>query len=1284
MKLDKFDGGNFRRWQKKMHFMLTTLNVVYVLTKPYPEEKEDETLEETRVRMKFENDDYICKGHILNALSDAMFDVYSNTETAKEMWDSLEGRYMTEDATSKKFLVSQFMSYKMVDNKSVIDQLHDIQHILNQFKIKNMNMDESIVVSSVIDKLPPSWKDYKKSLKHQTEDLTLEQLAVHLTVEEQTRRQEKEELGAGASKVHVVEEGKGSNKGKHKKQKVRRDYDRGDDPKGKKPKVECWRCGQPGHFKKDCKSKKKKDPQASGPKGKFLAVVSEINMVGDAGNWWMDSGATKHVCIDKRFFTDYEVVDDGSFLYMGNSSTAPIKGKGKVDLEFTSGNVLTLTDVYHVPEVRKNLVSGSLLDKHGFRLVFEANKFVLSRNGTFVGKGYVCEGMYKLNVNNTFTVSAYLLDSLSLWHNRLGHVNTRKMDMMVKLDLIPKYDVDMVDRCNVCSLTKITRVPFPKIVKTTTLLELVHSDVCDMHSTPTRGGKQYFVTFIDDYSKYCHVYLLHSKDEVLEKFITFKTEVENQCGKTIKRLRSNRGGEYYFPDYCESVGIIHEKTAPYTPQQNGVAEWKNRTLTEMVNAMLSNSGLGTGLWGEAILTAAYILNRVPLKKSQITPYELWKKKKPNLSYFKTWGCRAIVRLPKPKRKKLGEKGIECIFLGYALHSKAYRFLVSEPNDSYGVNTIIESRDAVFYENRFVPIPKEVNEENESISYGPESEAEPTEQVELRRSKRARVAKSFGPDFIVYLVEGTRDTTCNHTMVSYHVESDPLTFGEAMKSQDCAFWKEAIQDEMDSIMGNDTWILADLPPGSKAIGCKWIFKKKMKVDGTIDKFKARLVAKGFTQKEGIDYFDTYAPVARISTIRVLLAIASIHKLHIHQMDVKTAFLNGELDEEIYMKQPEGFVVQGQEHKVCKLVKSLYGLKQAPKQWHEKFDKVIVSNGFRIHQSDKCVYSKFTETQGVIVCLYVDDMLIFETDLDSIQSTKDMLSSSFSMKDMGVADVILGIRITRQGGNIVLSQSHYIEKILKKFNHFDCTPIATPYDPHVKLYPNTGRAVSQLDYSRVIGSLMYAMTSTRPDIAFAVGKLSRYTHNPSDIHWNAVNRVLRYLKKTIDYGIVYSGYPSVLEGYTDASWIAENEDHLSTSGWVFTLGGGAVSWGSKKQSIITDSTMAAEFVALASGSKEAEWLRSMLWEIPLWPKPMPSVSLHCDSQSALSRAYSQVYNGKSRHIGLRHSYVRNLITDGVITIDYVKSGQNLADPLTKGLARDLVWKTSQGMGLKPTKI
>ncbi len=931
---------------------------------------------------------------------------------------------------------------------------------------------------------------------------------------------------------------------------------------------------------------------------------------------------------------------------------------------------------------------GSLLNKFGFKLNFDADKFILSKGGIFVGKGYMYESMFKLNIinKNKNTISAYMVESFCLWHYRLGHLNYRKLNDMYKLDLIPVFN-NNIEKCNTCMLTKITRNPFPKVKRKTKLLDLIHSDLCDLHNTPTLGGKKYFVTFIDDCSRYCYVYLLHSKDEALDKFKVYKSEVELQCESFIKCLRSDRGGEYYNPSYFELTGIVHQVSAPYTPQQNGVAERKNRVLTEMVNSMLSYSGLGQGFWGEAVLTTCHILNRVPNKETKITPYEQWKKRKPNLNYLKVWGCRAIVKVPTPKRKKLGERGIECIFIGYAHNSKAYRFMVIEPNDSISINIVIESRDAIFYENRFNSISRQL--ELQQLIHSSNENEIPLKQIdnndescqELRRSKRIKKVKDFGPDFIMFLVEGKCESICNKIPYCYNTESDPITFEEAVKSQDSAFWKEAINDEMDSIMGNQTWILVDLPPGSKPIGCKWIFKKKMKVDGTIDKFKARLVAKGFTQRQGIDYFDTYAPVARIATIRLLISLTSIYNLVVHQMDVKTAFLNGELEEEVYMEQPEGFVVPGQEHKVCKLVKSLYGLKQAPKQWHQKFDKVVLANGYKINESDKCIYSKFDNGKGVIICLYVDDMLIFGTDLEQIENTKKFLSNNFAMKDMGVADVILGIKITRDESTIALSQSHYIENVLKKFDLFNCIPASTPMDPQLKLVSNAGRKIDQLKYASLIGCLMYIMTCTRPNIAYVVGKLSRYTSNPSSLHWQALNRVLRYLKKTINYGLCYNGYPPVLEGYSDASWITSLEDHASTSGWIFILGGGVISWGSKKQTCITDSTMAAEFIALAAASKEAEWLRNLLYDVPLWPKPISPISIRCDSEATLAKAYSQVYNGKSRHIGLRHSYVRQLISDGVITINYVRSSENLADPLTKSLARDVVKRTSKGMGLKP---
>ena len=503
----------------------------------------------------------------------------------------------------------------------------------------------------------------------------------------------------------------------------------------------------------------------------------------------------------------------------------------------------------------------------------------------------------------------------------------------------------------------------------------------------------------------------------------------------------------------------------------------------------------------------------------------------------------------------------------------------------------------------------------------------------------------------------------------------------MSSPEAPLWKEAINSEVESILQNHTWELVNLPPGCKPLGYKWIFKRKMKADGSIDKYKARLVVKGFKQTEGIDYFDTYSPVTRITSIRMIIAIAALYDLEIHQMDVKTAFLNGELDEEIYMEQPEGFVIPGQENKVCKLVKSLYGLKQAPKQWHEKFDNVMLSNSFKINECDKCVYVKDTDKGYVIVCLYVDDMLIVGSNNDMIKTTKKMLNSKFDMKDMGIADVILGIKITRTSDGYTLSQSHYVDKILEKFSKNDNSVARTPIDPNHHLGKNIGEGISQLEYSRIIGSLMYLMNCTRPDIAYAVSKLSRYTHNPSGDHWQAIIRVLRYLRYTQNYGLHYTRYPAVLEGYSDANWISDSKDSKSTSGYVFTVGGAAVSWKSSKQTCIARSTMESEFIALDKAGEEAEWLRQFLEDIPVWPKPVSAICIHCDSQSAIGRAENNMYNGKSRHIRRRHNTVKHLLSCGIISIEYIKSKDNIADPLTKGLTKEQVYRLSRGMGLKP---
>ncbi|GKE16297.1 zinc finger, CCHC-type containing protein [Tanacetum coccineum] len=466
----------------------------------------------------------------------------------------------------------------------------------------------------------------------------------------------------------------------------------------------------------------------------------------DAIAWWIDSGATTHVCKDRYWFKTYESVEDGSVLYMGDEHFAPVHGKGSV-----------------VPKLFMNPIS---------------------KCGVFVGFGYYNNGMFMLNLNkvpddsDSVYMSSSTVVNSSLWHARLGHVHYKRMLEMSKDDLIPAID-ENPGKCTTCMLTKITRQPFKSITRKSVILELIHSDLCDFHASPSLGNKKYVITFIDDASRFCYVYLLHAKDEALDKFRIYKTEVELQQNDLVKTLRTDRGGEYYDPVFFQSVGIIHETTAPYTPQQNGVAERKNRALKEMVNSMLSYSGLSEGFWGEAM---------------------------------------AIVRLPGPKRKTLGEKGIDCIFVGYVEHSKAYR-----------------------------------DDHTDDV---------PTETPEPRKSKRARKAKSYGSNFQLYLVEGLRDQVGSQYSYCYSIEEDPRTYNEAMQSRDAALWKEAIDDEIGSIMENNTWVLSNLPPGCKPLGCKWIFKRKMKVNGTINKFKARLVIQGFRQKEWIDYFDTYAPVARM--------------------------------------------------------------------------------------------------------------------------------------------------------------------------------------------------------------------------------------------------------------------------------------------------------------------------------------------------------------------------------------------------------------------------------------
>jgi hypothetical protein len=512
--------------------------------------------------------------------------------------------------------------------------------------------------------------------------------------------------------------------------------------------------------------------------------------------------------------------------------------------------------------------------------------------------------------------------------------------------------------------------------------------------------------------------------------------------------------------------------------------------------------------------------------------------------------------------------------------------------------------------------------------------------------------------------------------------EPSNIRSAWNGEHGPHWKAATDSEFDSLQTTNTWSLVQLPKGKNVVGCRWVFKVKRNADGSIDRYKARLVAQGFSQQHGVDYNEVYAPVARNSAIRAVLALATALDLEVHQMDVSTAFLNGELEEEIYMRQPEGYVDRDPDL-VCKLQRSLYGLKQAARCWNEVMDKYLKSIGYKQSQIDPCIYVKNVDGALVIIVLYVDDVLIAASLKKLLAREKQLLRDRFEMVDQGEVHYILRMRVQRDRGDktMSISQPKYLEGIVKRFGMENCKPAATPMEPNArftKLEPGEP-CVEKQQYQATIGCLTYAMTSTRPDLASAVGMLSQYMSNPGEQHWVGVKRVLRYLKGTLSYGLRFHGSSSQLSfcGYSDANWGGDPDDRLSTSGYAFMLAGACISWSSKKQRSVATSSTEAEYVALSLASQECVWLRNLLLDIGF--EQSNATVLYEDNQGAIELARNPKHRGRSKHIDIRYHFVRELLQRNVISVVYCPTNEMLADVMTKPVPKPTFVRMRESLGV-----
>ena len=522
------------------------------------------------------------------------------------------------------------------------------------------------------------------------------------------------------------------------------------------------------------------------------------------------------------------------------------------------------------------------------------------------------------------------------------------------------------------------------------------------------------------------------------------------------------------------------------------------------------------------------------------------------------------------------------------------------------------------------------------------------------------------------------------------DGEPITFQEATTGPDSQKWLEAMRSEMDSMYVNKVWTLVDPPESVRPIGCKWVFKKKTDMGGNVVAYKGRLVAKGFRQVEGVDYDETFSPVAMIKSIRILLAIAAYYDYEIWQMDVKTAFLNGNLQEDVYMTQPEGFVDPDNAGKVCKLQRSIYGLKQASRSWNIRFDQTVKAFGFVKNEDDPCVYKKLSGSNVVFLVLYVDDILIIGKDIALLQDVKAWLSRSFSMKDLGEASYILGIKIYRDRSRkmLGLSQSTYIDKVLERFKMDNAKKGFVPMQTGIhlsKAQSPVSKAdrdrMSRVPYASAIGSIMYAMICTRPDVSYALSMTSRFQSNPGECHWTAVKNILKYLKRTKDAFLVYGGAEELrVRGYTDASFQTDRDDFTSQSGFVFSLNGGAVSWRSSKQDTVADSTCEAEYMAAGMAAKEAVWLRKFIDELGVVPSIADPIDLYCDSTGAIALAKEPRSHQQSKHIQRKYHLIREFAARGDVHLCKVSTLENMADPLTKALSQQKHDGHTSSMGIR----
>jgi hypothetical protein len=929
-----------------------------------------------------------------------------------------------------------------------------------------------------------------------------------------------------------------------------------------------------------------------------------------------------------------------------------------------------------------------------------------------------------------------------IWHRRLGHIPVNVIAKISETGLVNGLDTSGEPKlkaiCEDCLFGKHATHPFNHTVqRETNVLDCIYVDIWGPASVQSASGAKYFMLCMDGASSYRKVYFIPSKtaEITLRIFKEFHVESERQTGRKLKRVCLDMGREWcntLWDSYSKGHGIILDFTTPYAHQQNGRAEHSMRTLLDMARSMLADAGLAQKYWADAVQTAAYIRNFVPpLNNPAMVPAERWSQKRQDVSHLRAFGCTCYAHVPvKISPSKLSPRSVKLTMIGYFEHT-GYKLLDKATGKTF------RSRDVVFDEqpphystDRPVTYPSDVPaSDNAAVALRPlpiasphppaldktpntstttgtiipaptdglESETEVSEllnatdhaaddadePIATRRQRRETKPSRRMRESLDYLNRARANVASTG-----NTDGDvaiPQSFNEAMKRPD--LWFEPMVKELQVMKDKGVYRLVPRSLGKNVVKSRWVFARKYNDLGDITAHKARLVAKGFTQVLGEDYDETYASVTRLESVRLICAIATSLGLRLWQVDFVSAFLNSDNTFKVYMEQPPGFEEGGDDDDhVWLLLKTLYGTMQGAHDWARNLECAYEGHGYYTSKADPQVRSCVIDDEITLTSTWTDDILGALSTEKGKMEAKEELARSYELKDLGTAKFILGMKIERdEKGDIRLSQRAYCERVLERFKMSDTKPRSTPLPAGLLLSiedsPKTKEEVDdmkKIPYRQALGSLMWLQVATRPDLSYTVNLLSRFANNPGRKHWEALKHTLAYLKGTLDYGVAYK-HGGILrpQGYVDADYAGDCDGSRSTEGHIFFVAGGPISWASKRQDTVALSTVEAEYTAFTRASQQAIWIGKSLSEVGLDQQLLTNI--FTDNQGAIANTQNYKNHQRTKHVRIKYHFVKEIVEAGEISFTYIPSAENLADILTKPVAREAVMRCCRGIGL-----